>query len=113
MCNETGVPLTTLYSQREQVPANAEWQPSHEHFEMRNRPLPDDVEAHISRFVRSNCMTLGPGLDGRARAARRREIGHEECTIFMIALKKATRDSPAANIVNFNESNWRLGMASE
>jgi hypothetical protein len=31
----------------------------------------------------------------------------------MIALKRVARDFPEANIVNFNESNWRLVMASE
>jgi hypothetical protein len=31
----------------------------------------------------------------------------------MIALKKVAWDFPEANITNFDESNWRLVMASE
>jgi hypothetical protein len=46
--DKNGVPLTTLYSWREQVRANAEWRPFLEHFEMRNRALPDDAEALIA-----------------------------------------------------------------
>jgi hypothetical protein len=48
VCTKTGVPLTTLYSWREQVRVHAEWRPSHEHFEMTNCALPDEAEAIIA-----------------------------------------------------------------
>jgi hypothetical protein len=59
----TGVPLTTLYSWRERGRAHAEWRTSHERFEMTNRALPGDAEAIIARFIRSNFVALGRGLE--------------------------------------------------
>jgi hypothetical protein len=61
--DKTGVPLTMLYSWREQVRANAKWQPSSEHFEMTNRALPDDAEELIAQVIRSTFVPLGRGLD--------------------------------------------------
>jgi hypothetical protein len=61
--DKTDVPLTTLYSWREQVSANAEWRPSHGHFEMANCGLTDDAEALIAQLIGSNFMALGRGLD--------------------------------------------------
>jgi hypothetical protein len=60
---KTGVPLTTLYSWREQVRVLAEWRRSYEHFEMANRALPDEAEATIAQFIRSNFVAFGRGLD--------------------------------------------------
>jgi hypothetical protein len=55
----TGVPLTKLYSWRERGRAHAAWRTSHEHFEMTNRALPGDAEAIIAQFIRSNFVALG------------------------------------------------------
>jgi hypothetical protein len=60
---KAGVPLTTLYSWREQVRVHAEWRPSHERFEMTNRALPDEAEAIIAQFIRSTFVALWRGLD--------------------------------------------------
>jgi hypothetical protein len=57
MHEKTGVPLTTLYSWREQVRAHDDWRPSHSLSEMRNRALPDEAETIIAQFIfeQSNC----------------------------------------------------------
>jgi hypothetical protein len=55
-------PINDLHSWREQIHTNAEWRPSHEHFEITNHALPDNAEALIGQFIRSTFVVLGRGL---------------------------------------------------
>jgi hypothetical protein len=63
MHNKTRVSLMTLYSWREQVRAQAEWQRSHKLFAMKNRILPEEAEEIIAQSIRANFVALGRDLD--------------------------------------------------
>jgi hypothetical protein len=59
----TGVPTSILYSWREQVGVDPEWQHSTEHFAHSHRALSDDVEVLIAQIRRSQLLAPGRSLN--------------------------------------------------
>jgi hypothetical protein len=107
----TGVPLTTLYSWREQVRVHAEWRL---HSMVAEGFLDDSAlnfkcsNHFLSAFLRRQNLSFR-----RARSARRPPFDDQECAMFVIQVAKASKEYSESNILNFDESNWRLVMASE
>jgi hypothetical protein len=62
----------------------------------------------LSRFLRRVGLSFR-----KARAERRPAISDAECAVFMSDIFMAFRRYPPSNIVNFDESNWRLVMSGE
>jgi hypothetical protein len=62
----------------------------------------------LSAFLRRQNLSFR-----RVRATRRPQIDDQERATFMIQVAKASKGHSESNIVNFDESNWRLVMASE
>jgi hypothetical protein len=97
---KTGVPITTLYSWREQVRCDPEWRPSADHFALAHRALPDDVEEIIAQFIGCQFLALGRSLNRPTLRS----------IVFMILHSLVVDDRLPETVLNFKCSNHFLNM---